>query len=287
MSLHSMMANILTPGLKKIKGMHSGETCYIFGDGPSVKWFDLNYFNDHPAICCGVIPLHKDFSKLDVRYGMMVEPRFFCPDWIKRHQYLRDYKPLAQRYREVIKSHQEIDFFVNLTNKFSISGNNVNYVFRGIPHDKSATGKLLNQDNLRMDLFEGSFHASLTMAYYLGFTKIHLVGFDGWVIHPSKPAGHWYEYGDQVKSNNVLIVDLAADFIDIIGKNCEVSTIGVNGDSKNVKYIEYESFTGQAPTYRENHELLDQNTMRLLQLSLIIICGLERVYEKFTEENVG
>lgn len=48
--------------LEKYKDIHKGETCYIFGDGPSIKWFDLSKFSDHIGISCGVIPFHNDFE---------------------------------------------------------------------------------------------------------------------------------------------------------------------------------------------------------------------------------
>lgn len=247
--------------LKKFRGIHQGESCYIFGDGPSISWFDLKYFNNYPAICSGLLPFHNDFGSLDVKYCLMIEPRLFLPKFLQngsKHNIL--YESITKEYRTFVIKRRDINIFVHLTNFLSLLGCNVNYVFRGIPKDESESGRLLDKINL----FEGSFHASLTLAYYLGFTKIYLVGFDGWVIHPSRPSGHWYEFGDQSKSKNVLIVDLATDFLDIIGLSCEVSTIAVDGDSRNVRYIEYESYTGRTPIYRENYELLDQSAMRLL-----------------------
>lgn len=47
----------------------------FFGDGPSVKWFDLVSLGNHPAICVDLFPFHEDFDKLNVR--LRIWRRFF------------------------------------------------------------------------------------------------------------------------------------------------------------------------------------------------------------------
>ena len=47
---------------QKYKEAHAGEGCYIFGNGVSIKYFDLTKFNDKPSIGCGVLFLHNNFS---------------------------------------------------------------------------------------------------------------------------------------------------------------------------------------------------------------------------------
>ena len=48
------------PLLSKIhpyKDIHKGESCYVMGDGVSVKWFDLSAFSDKIAIVCNFFVL--------------------------------------------------------------------------------------------------------------------------------------------------------------------------------------------------------------------------------------
>ena len=73
--------NILKPisryflsGWSKFHNYHKGESCYIFGDGPSIKWFDLNAFTDKISIITGLLHHHKDFHNLNVKYATLVEP---------------------------------------------------------------------------------------------------------------------------------------------------------------------------------------------------------------------
>ena len=51
---------------KQIRGKHKGEECYIFGDGLSLKYMDLSFFSDKPAIACNNFIFHKDFKKVDL-----------------------------------------------------------------------------------------------------------------------------------------------------------------------------------------------------------------------------
>ena len=63
----------------QFKDIHKGDTCYIFGNGESIKSMDLNNFNDKISIGCNNLFLHKDFEKLDCRYYQIVAPLIFLP----------------------------------------------------------------------------------------------------------------------------------------------------------------------------------------------------------------
>lgn len=242
--------------IEKFRNIHKGETCYIFGDGPSIKWFDLGQFQDYPAICGNAIAFHKDFAKLNARYYLIVEPWLFCPSWMQRRQILRDYKIIADEFRSIIISNQDIQFFLHLSNYFSVSGANVNYVFRGLPKNINKTDELL----MEFDLFGGSFHAELILAYYLGFSKIYLVGFDAWTIQPARNL-HWYEYGEGILFEPT---NFATDFLNILKSECEIYTISMDGDSQNVTNISYENYTGKPPTFKENFQLMEQRYLDIL-----------------------
>ncbi len=255
MNLKKNTKKILTSGLKRFSNIHEGETCYIFGDGPSVKWFDLTLLSEHPAICCGKMPFHKDFSKLDVRYVTLVEPWFFVPKLFQPKR-LREFEEIAAEYTDFIKRTPDKEFFVNLSNRFSLTENNINYVYRGFPESRNRTDDLLS----RFDLFSGSFHATLSLAYYMGFKKIYLVGFDAWTIQPSRTT-RWYELGE---GDFFDATNFATDFLDILKLECEIYTISKDGESRNVKNISYESYTGEIPEYKENFELLEQRHLDIL-----------------------
>jgi len=255
MNIKHHLTSAFTSGLKKFNNIHKGETCYIFGDGPSIKWFDLKKFNNHPSICCGMIPFHNDFSYLDVKYVSLVEPWIFTPRMLQP-KIIHNLKDIAIEYKKFIKRTPEKEFFISLSNRFSLTGSNVNYVYCGLPENRKRTDELLNEFNL----FSGSFHATLTLAYYMGFTKIYLVGFDAWTIQPARTL-RWYELGE---GELFEATNFATDFLDVLKRDVDIYTISKDGKSRNVNNISYKDFTGNDIRFKENHQLMDPYYLNVL-----------------------
>jgi len=255
MDIKHFAAKFVTCGLKKFSNRHKGETCYIFGDGPSVKWFDLSMFKDNLSICSGVLPFHNDFNKLKAKYFTVAEPWLFMPK-VFQPTYLHEYKCVGEKYLKFIKSSSDKEFFINLSNMPVLSGKNVNYIFRRLPVRGNRTDSLLGKFNL----FNGSFRAPLAIAYYLGFSKVYLVGFDAWTIQPARNL-HWYEKG-RGEFFNATNFDM--DFLNILKEVMDIYTISIDGGSKNVKNISYEAYTGKPPVFRENYELLSPHYLKVL-----------------------
>lgn len=255
MNLRQIAADVFTGQLQKFSNRHEGETCYIFGDGPSIKWFDLSEFGNYPAICCGMIPFHKDFDMLDIRYIALVEPWLFVPKLIQP-KILHGLREIAKEYKKRIDSLSDREFFVSLSNRLSLSGQNINYVYKNLPKPRNITGKQLN----KFDCFAGSFHASLSLAYYMGFKKIYLVGFDAWTIQPARTL-RWYELGD---GEYFHPTNFALDYLKKLKPETDIYTISKDGTSCNVKNISYVSYTGKEPKYKENNELLSEHMLNVL-----------------------
>ena len=239
--------------------MHKGETCYIFGDGPSIKWFDISKFADHPGICCGLLPFHNDYQKLDVKYCLLVEP------WIFSHalgrifgsrQIIADHVEISREYRNIISEYPRVHFLVHLSNYFCLHGDNVDYVFRRPPPGNKTLDALATS----IDLFGGSFHAAISFAHYLGFSKMYLVGFDAWTIQPARNR-HWYELGEGVY---LEATNFALEFLARIKEHAEIFTISLDGQSRNVENIPYETYTGTRPLFKENFELVEQRRLNIL-----------------------
>jgi hypothetical protein len=158
-----------------------------------------------------------------------------------------------------------MDFFVNLSNRFSISGRNIHYVFRGLPSTRSATDERLAD----FDLFAGSFHASLALAYYMGFSQVYLVGFDAWTIQPARSI-RWYELGEGAVMEPT---NLALEFLGVLREAMDIYALTAGGCSQNVTAVDYQAHTGTAPRFRENHELLDDRYLQLMNG-----CGIYNIY---------
>lgn len=256
-NLKPLAAKLFTPGIKKFSNLHKGESCYLFGNGESIKWFDLSLFGDHPAVGCNMLPFHKDFHKLDVRYMTLVEPWYFTSKLLQPKRY-HESRAISAEYKKIIRVTPDIEYFVSLSNKFSFSGSNVNYVFRGFPEIRNKTDELLSQ----FDLFGGGFHATLSLAYYLGFSKIYLVGFDSWVALPQYNL-RFCELGKGVASNNVPPAESLL-YMNIIERETDLCAITLDGQTCHVEGISYEKYTGKSPVFKENYEIINDDYLKLL-----------------------
>lgn len=253
--INQLFARKLLSGIEKFRDRHKGETCYIFGDGPSLKWFDITQFSDHCGISCGLLPFHKDFAKLDIRYCTMVEPwvfsKFFC-----QIPSVADFRAVTDEYKIFLMKNRNINFFLHLTSYLDVRGEHINYVFRRPPSGVEALDRLAKTT----DLFGGSFHAALSLAYYLGFSKIYLLGFDAWTIQPARNM-HWYELGEGIFFEPT---NFARDFLQALEEKIEIYTISFDGNSRNVTRVNYQDYTGKPAQFRENHEIIDQHYLNTL-----------------------
>jgi hypothetical protein len=251
---------IARPLLSKIhryKDAHRGESCYLMGDGVSVKWFDLAAFNDKIAIPCGFLPWHKEFKELNVPYMILSEPFWFYPaDWTTSPpiKIVRNYIQKMYR-REIIDRHVDTEFFISLSNYPALRRSNITYTYRDI-YDKRLPENFITQ---RINAFYGSLRISILMAIYMGFDHIYLLGYD--YTHVPSRTLHWYEKGQGFfcphKNYQKDFFEIAKEFIDI-------TTITLDSTSDFINAVTYKEYTGREPIYRENTELVDDKYLKVL-----------------------
>jgi hypothetical protein len=226
------------------------------GDGVSIKWFDLSAFGDKTAIPCAFIPFHKEFGKLDVRYLSVQEPWWFYP-WERTTGEPRKLisNPRQHAYRELINKYPDKEFFVNLSNYPVLWNKNITYTFKSFNDERLPTNFITN----RINAFHGSLKFSISLAIYLGFDHVYLVGYD--YTHVPSRNLHWYEKGLGVfhehASYNKDFFEIASEFIDI-------TTITLDGTSEFINSVTYKDYTGKNPIYRENTELMDERCLKVL-----------------------
>lgn len=247
------------PVLSKIhrfKDMHRGESCYLIGDGVSVKWFDLKAFSDKTALTCGYIPFHNDFSQLDVKYMSIAEPFWFYPlNWTTSPPVKLIPNKLQLEYRSTIKNNPDKEIFLNLSNFPSTWSKNITYLFRDI-YDARLPENFITK---RINAFHGSLRTSILLAIYLGFDHCYLVGFD--YTHTPSRSHHWYEKGQGIF---IPQEDYNKDFFCIAKEFIDITTITLDGENKYINSATYKKYTGREPSYRENNELLDHRYLKIL-----------------------
>ena len=249
----------------KLENRHLGEQCYIFGDGHSIKYYDMSNFSDKIGIACNHFPFHKDFKKANVKYSVLIEPYYFMPffDRIfkkRKVQSIFSFNPISFNYRKLIKSNRSIVFFVNLSNWLFLSGKNVHFLYRNILSKKK---KYNNEICKKFDCDKGVLRRAISLAVHLGFKEIYLVGCD-YLFSPML-YGHWYEKGGP--HEDFIDENYIQNFID------EVKKLGINfkivapyKTDSNIKVETYLDLFNKDVVYRENTELLTKQTIKFLDM---------------------
>ncbi len=258
-SIKDLLTFFAKPVLSKahrFKDVHRGESCYLMGDGVSVKWFDLKAFTDKTALTCGYIPFHNDFSLLNVKYLSLAEPFWFYPlNWTTSPPVKLIPNKLQLEYRSVIKNNPDKEFFLNLSNWPVVWNKNITYLFKDI-FDPRLPQNFITR---RINAFHGSLRTSILLAIYLGFDRCYLIGFD--YSHTPSRSLHWYEKGQGLF---IPQLDYNKDFFEIAKEFINITTITLDGASDFIDSVTYKEFTGREPAYRENTELLDNRYLKVL-----------------------
>ncbi len=244
---------------KKFQNIHHGESCYIFGNGSSLKYFDLSQFSDRVSIGCGLLFLHKDFKKLSMPYYYSGHPFFYYPFWTNPYSQALEKNILGSMYKSSVFQFKDIEYFVSLTNYLGLSGENINYVYH---FDEGFTGKKGIDLSAKFTFMEGALSAMLGIACYMGFKDIVLVGCD--YTSTPKMHGHFYEHGKRpIKHNESIYCE---EPLIAINEFVNIRTVTVNDEFSGdlVSEISYKALTNQEPNYNENNEIVELS--KLLEL---------------------
>lgn len=245
---------------KRFKDIHKGESCYIFGNGASIKNFDLEQFNNRIVIACGLLFLHKDFKKLNTKYYYTGHPFFYYPYWINPYSLSIEKNVLGSIYKSKIYEHREIEYFVSLTNYLGLRGKNINYLYH---YDEPFNIKEGWDFSGKFSFMESALSGMLALAYYMGFQDIILVGCD--YASTPKVNGHFYEYGKRPLNNKVSDIYAEKPLL-AINEYVNLRTVTINDDFKGdlVEAISYRALMGRKLNYKENNEIIESSELLAL-----------------------
>lgn len=252
--------------IRKLLNSKKNETCYLFGDGPSIKYYNLRAFKGHESILVGKVFLHKEYYELNVNNIIYIEPYSFAPKSFQP-EYMHELKSFTQLFKKFIKSNPKVNFFINLSNIFSISGKNIFFIHRLIPILKNS---LIN-NNIPGPFFGGSLDAGILIAYLLGYKKIFLIGFDAWTFDQSQNL-RWVEHGKGVSVKNL---NPNKFFFKQMQKYIEIVVVTPGSEiSPVLPSISYKELTGYDPFYRENTEIISTKDLQILNQSSDYNCNI-------------
>ena len=243
--------------LLKLRNTHRGQDCYIFGDGVSLKYFDLSSFNDKVSIASNNLIFHKDFNTLNIKYYSIYEPYWFLPFFVSGFKGVKIWRnKIQQKQIEKARQNQQITFFTDISNSLRFKGENIIFFSKKILNsitEKSFVSHKLNS-------FEGSLRTQITLAIFLGFKKAYLVGHD--YTHTESYSRHFYEKGNGKKNK---IIDWNKDFLETVKKEINLVTITRNGGSKTLDALTYNNFCNKELNFKDNYEIVSKESRMILK----------------------
>jgi len=157
--------------LEKLRNKHSGERCFIIGNGPSLNKLDLTKLKNE--ITFGVNAIYLNYEKMQFHPTYyVVEDHLIAED---RKDEINQYKgPQLKFYgtflRHLIKP-DEKTLFMNVRKDYS----------------KDNTVPVFSTNAVRFLGIGGSVSfLCLQLAYFMGFPKVYMIGFDHNYIVPAK-----------------------------------------------------------------------------------------------------
>ena len=255
----TLLKTILGPALKKneiFKNNFFDQTCYIFGNGASIKSIDFHHFQDHPTIGMNHLVLHKDFHLLDTCCYTLPEPLSFYYYFKNPYKHKYERNIMGNLFRSQISKFPNIALFTSFTNMFGSPLQNTHYLHH--------FGKR-NPDANHLDLcsefsyLAGGLHAGIGLAITLGFKKAILVGCD-YLMKP-KTYGHFYSQPKDGKDDGQNpYLSLLDDCLSMI----DLEAVSVNKTNCWIPSIDYQTLTGASIKYRENTEIIAKKNLLVL-----------------------
>jgi len=245
----------------KFKDIHKGETCMIFGNAGSLKYYDFSALPKIPSIGCSYSLTDNRTKDLNMQYCVTSDPYLLYPI---RHN--KTYKKFQRNLiepimRKLILKNKGTTFFISLTNYFGFFRipENLNFFYHF--GDKTSTSCDLGG---KFAVSKGALHIMIGVAKYLGFSKAILLGCD--YLGSPKLEGHFYAdvapfIGVDDKGYREGVKRIA-DGIEIL---C-IFPKGIK--SIDFKSASFEEYFNSPEIYRENHKFIDPEYLKMMRKCL-------------------
>ena len=181
----------------KLKDIYKGERCFVLGNAQSLLRHDLLKLQNEKTFVTNYFPLHPQFDD--------IKPTFYCMHDV--WEYWEDSELGSQTYNELTtKSLRTIKFFPNSFRKKLkelFPSHNIYYLDTGGP-PIWRIGKVKLDISASM-MIGGSIITDfcLPIAFYMGFSRIYLIGFDcDYIVEGDYQLNHFL--GPMLKANWIL-----------------------------------------------------------------------------------
>ena len=243
---------------ERFKDLHKNQDCIIFGNGGSIKYYNLSDFNFAVGIGVNFFPAHNEFKHTDFRYHVIPENVLFYPFKTNPWNNKFGYNYLGLVSRKTVKKHKKV-LFTSISNALGILRKKTYYLhhfgLREIDISKYDISR-------KFSFMGGSLQTAIGLAIYMGFSKAYLVGCD-YLITP-QIDGHFYSKIYSISDRNNLVfpeLQKLKEKIELIVVTPE------NMESKYFNFITYKNLTGHTNSFRENVDIVDTKLYKYFKLA--------------------
>ena len=255
-----------------LKNSCKEKSCVIFGNGGSIKYFDIKRYDGFFYMATSYAMLHKDIENLKPDFYVIPHSYDFYPfnyDVYNPPKGKWDFNYRRKIYERIIKKGKETRFFINLSNYYGLFHRPklLNFFYTFNKYESSNEDFEFDLDK-NFNSSANSLEQMIGISKYLGFKKIILIGCD--YLGAPKLDQHFYSNKDP--NIGKPIYDEYVKRIKKLTKNIEVITIFPNGITSNdFKSFTYDEFfekknnKNKEVYIRKNHEIISNSDLNLLK----------------------
>lgn len=251
---------------KAFKNKHLGETCFIFGNGGSLKYYDIDSLPDNPSIVCSYALIDNRLKQLSIKYYALTDSYLLYPFLYNTYPHVRKFQinKVKQIFWDSIRGcNKDIRIFTSLTNIYASFFKRLNMNFFHHFGRKESNSYDLSGD---FSTCHGALDLMLGMAQYMGFSKAIVMGCD--YMGTPTMLGHFYS-DDEPHYASECHEEAFSHFrqrVKAVGKDIDTLIILPEGViSPDFNYDSYENYFGLEKNYRNNFDFIDQKYIELLR----------------------
>ena len=253
---------------KIFKNKHLGETCFIFGNGGSLKYYDIDKLPDNPSIVCAHSLIDNRLKKMNIKYLAITDSYILYPFLFNTSPQIRKIQTNKIKkifWDSVRGDNKGITIFTSLTNIYASFFKRLNINFFHHFEMKESNSCDLSGD---FSTCHGALDVMLGMAQYMGFSKAIVMGCD--YLGTPIMQGHFYADGRHKphysSKHHEEGYSNYRQRVKAVGKDIETLVILPEGvTSPDFNYDSYENYFGLEKNYRNNFDFIDQKYIELLR----------------------
>ncbi|WP_179021402.1 6-hydroxymethylpterin diphosphokinase MptE-like protein [Winogradskyella forsetii] len=248
---------------KALKNKHQGERCFIIGNGPSLKHYDLSKLTDDYVFTVNYMMKSESFKTLNPNCHLFFDPVVFGLDPEKQDDYEK-----IKLIEKTQHTHPDMNYVIPYRRRANFLKLFPNHKFIYVYNNKTFTSRQKNVSHLHRNIpgFQNVILYGINMAIYMGFKEIYLLGVDmtGFMEHfeynkINDQFGHAYnETKEEREKISKILIENKLDnefYLKAMGKTFEhFRLMKKNASDHNVKLLNASSYGGLDVLERVNYE---------------------------------